>query len=75
MRNCMKSIHVEREEKRWKRHKKWKVVVIFFQSALAPLDPHSAVQVNFQNPHRAPLLLFMTVSPAASAIRRVGFCM
>lgn len=30
---------------------------IFFQSALAPLDPHSAVKVNFQNPERAPLLL------------------
>jgi hypothetical protein len=70
----MTSVRQEREEKRWNRHEKWEVVMIFFQSALAPLDPHSAVQVNFQNPHRAPLLLFMTVSPAASAIRRVGFC-
>jgi pimeloyl-ACP methyl ester carboxylesterase len=30
---------------------------IFFQVAFAPLDPHHALQVNFQNNQRAPLLL------------------
>ncbi len=30
---------------------------IFFQTAVAPLNPSSAVKVNFKNPTRAPLLL------------------
>lgn len=30
---------------------------IFFQAGLAPLDPHNAVRVNFNNADRAPLLL------------------